>query len=230
MQNDLNAISEEFFREGCALATGVLSVSEATQLRELTDAAEIDSNADPKHLSYAGDAFVLRRCHERHRIFDEMTRHKGIIPLVESVLVTQVRFNAINVIKNRPGQAISNWHVDDVVEFPLPPEIPRFDARMRMPVFWLTVQVALTDIDALEKGPTQFVPGSHYSGRLPPTQERPTFEGREAVSMLCKTGDIYLFNHQTWHRGAPNTSETTRYVMQLQYAVRWADARFRGVA
>ena len=60
--------------------------------------------------------------------------------------------------------------------------------------------------------------------------QAPTFEGRGPTSILCKAGDIYLTNHQCWHRGAPNTSDRTRYVMQLQYAQRWADARFRGAA
>ena len=98
-------------------------------------------------------------------------------------------------------------------------------------VLGLTVQCALSDIETLEHGPTQFVPGSHYSGRYPPKgEEAPTFAGRGPTSLLCKAGDIYFTNHQCWHRGAPNTSDRTRYVMQLQYAQRWADARFRGVA
>ena len=38
------------------------------------------------------------------------------------------------------------------------------------------------------------------------------------MPVYCRAGDIYLFNHQTWHRGRPNTSTRTRYLMQLQYA------------
>ena len=89
---------------------------------------------------------------------------------------------------------------------------------------------AVNPVRLVAHGPTQFVPGSHYSGRRPPTQDNPTFEGREAVPVFCKAGDIYLTNHQCWHRGAPNVSDRTRYVLQLQYATRWADRRFRGVA
>jgi len=120
--------------------------------------------------------------------------------------------------------------VDDVLEFPLPPDIPRHDARIRMPVLWMTVQVALSDIESEAYGPTQFVPFTHYSGRQPPRQDTPTFEGHGPTNALCRAGDIYLTNHQCWHRGAPNLSNRTRYVMQLQYAQRWADRRFRGIA
>ena len=57
---------------------------------------------------------------------------------------------------------------------------------------WFTVQMALNDIATLEEGPTQYVPGSHYSGRHPNSQEDPEFEGNEPVSIFCKAGDIYL--------------------------------------
>ena len=114
------------------------------------------------------------------------------------------------------------------MEIPLPDDVPRFDARMRMPVFWFTVQVALSDIETIEHGPTQYVPGSHYSGRRPPANEEPTFEGRGPKSVFCRAGDIYFTNHQTWHRGAPNTSGRVRYVMQVQYAQRWTVYRFSG--
>ncbi len=63
-----------------------------------------------------------------------------------------------------------------------------------MPVMWITVQVALTDIESIEHGPTQYVPGSHYSGRTPNDLEDPVFDGvgpsrhspRRAIS-ICKT-------------------------------------------
>jgi ectoine hydroxylase-related dioxygenase (phytanoyl-CoA dioxygenase family) len=173
---------------------------------------------------------VLRNCAELDDIYKAMLTHEPIPALVETVLGPQPRFNALNVIRNEPGTAISTWHVDDVVEFPLPEDIPRFDARIRMPVFWFTVQVALSDIDTLEHGPTQFVPTSHYSGRRPNSQENPQFEGRGPKEVYCKAGDIYFTNHQAWHRGAPNTSNRTRYVMQLQFAQRWADSRFKGTS
>jgi ectoine hydroxylase-related dioxygenase (phytanoyl-CoA dioxygenase family) len=81
---------------------------------------------------------------------------------------------------------------------------------------WLSVQVPLTDVMTPESGPTEVVPGSHFSGRLP-APENPVFEGRGAAPVLCRAGDIYLFNHQVWHRGGPNRSAQTRYLMQLQY-------------
>lgn len=224
----LTAIADEFFREGGVRIPNVLSAAEVAALRAKTDEYAANPTTASKHLTYAANAFVLRYCQELDPIFNAMITHEQIYKVAEAVLGPDARFNAMNVIRNGQGQAISRWHVDDVLEFPLPPDIPRFDARIRMPVLWMTVQVALSDIDTIEQGPTQFVPRSHYSGRLPP--ETLEFEGQGAQSVFCKAGDIYLTNHQTWHRGAPNLSERVRYIMQIQYAKRWADRRFRGVA
>jgi ectoine hydroxylase-related dioxygenase (phytanoyl-CoA dioxygenase family) len=224
-------IAEEFLREGSALIPGVLTAAEIAAVRALTDAYALHPDNYPaRHISYAYNAFVLRYAQEVAPVFQDMVRRQPIISIVEAILGPDPRFNAMNVIRNEPGQAISLWHVDDVVEFPLPEAIPRFDPRIRMPVFWMTVQCALSDIDTIEHGPTQFVPGSHYTGRRPVSQENPTFEGRGPQSVYCKAGDIYLTNHQCWHRGAPNTYDRVRYVMQIQYAQRWADARFKGIA
>ncbi len=224
-------IAEEFFRDGCVVVPGVLNHREVEQLRCITDDFYNRRDEIPaRHNTFASNAFVLRNCADLDPLYRETLTHEPIPALVEAVLGPQPRFNALNVIRNEPGAAISNWHVDDVVEFPLPDDIPRFDARIRMPVFWFTVQVALSDIDSLEHGPTQYVPTSHYSGRGPNSQENPQFEGHGAKAVFCKAGDIYFTNHQTWHRGAPNTSDRTRYVMQLQFAQRWADSRFKGTS
>jgi hypothetical protein len=231
MSLDIEALTDAFFRDGFVHVPGILNADEVAALRAKTDECFEDrENVDPKHVSYVYGAFVLRHGAEYDPLFAELVHREPVMSLVTAVLGKEPAFNAFNVIRNEPGQAISLWHVDDVLEFPLPEDIARFDPRIRMPVFWLTVQVALSDIETEAHGPTQFVPGSHYSGRRPPTQENPTFEGRGPVPVFCRAGDIYLTNHQCWHRGAPNTSDRIRYVLQLQYAARWADRRFRGVA
>ncbi|WP_395093732.1 phytanoyl-CoA dioxygenase family protein [Armatimonas sp.] len=228
----MTADIDVFFREGFLHFPGIFTPDEVTALREKTDACFANrEQVDPKFISHVYGAFVLRRGAEYDPLFASLVERPEIQALASAALGPQPAFNALNVIRNEPGQAISLWHVDDVLELPLPEEIPRFDARIRLPVLWLTVQVALSAIETLEHGPTQFVPGSHYSGRRPPKgEENPVFEGQGPVPVFCKAGDVYLTNHQCWHRGAPNLSDRTRYVLQLQYATRWADRRFRGVA
>ena len=228
MSYDIDAFS----RDGYLHVPQLLTPAEVAMLRAKTDECfENRASIDPKFVSYVHGAFVLRRGAEYDPLFAQLAERSDILELASAALGPQPAFNALNVIRNEPGQAISVWHVDDVLELPLPDDIPRFDARIRLPVLWLTIQVALSDIETEAHGPTQFVPESHYSGRRPPKdEENPTFEGRGPVPVFCKAGDVYLTNHQCWHRGAPNLSDRTRYVLQLQYATRWADRRFRGVA
>jgi hypothetical protein len=224
-------IADEFAREGCVLVPGVLTPSEVAELRAKTDYYFENRESVPaRHVSYVYGAFVLRNGADADPVFRDMITRSPLPELAAAVVGPDPRFNALNVIRNEPGQAISIWHVDDTLEFPLPDEIARFDARIRMPVFWFTIQIALSDIDSIEHGPTQYVPGSHYSGRRPPSQENLEFEGQGPKEVYCKAGDIYFTNHQAWHRGAPNTSDRIRYVMQVQYAARWADSRFKGTS
>jgi ectoine hydroxylase-related dioxygenase (phytanoyl-CoA dioxygenase family) len=219
-------IVARFHADGYALVRGVLDREELAALRAEADRIFADPEQKQRHAH--GFDFVIARLHTGNPLFEAMLFREPIPSLVGAVLGDGFGVVGQNVIRNPPGTAISHWHVDDVVEFPLPEGVPRHDARLRMPVLWLTVQIPLTDIETEAEGPTQCVPGSHYAGRRPP-EEEPVFEGRGPVSLLCRVGDLYLQNHQCWHRGAPNRSPRTRYVLQQQYGARWAIRRFTGL-
>lgn len=204
-ETETAAILDRFYRDGSVLVPGVFSAEECAHLRQLTDEAATKT-----------PSFIIRNPEEINVGFLEPFIREPIYSLVQKILGPDCRFCAQNVIRTSPGQAISHWHVDDFVEYPLPPDIPRWDARVRLPIAWLSVQVALSDILTPEDGPTEIVPGSQFSGRDSP-KENPVWEGRGAEPILCRAGDIYIFNHQVWHRGRPNTGTRTRYLMQLQY-------------
>jgi hypothetical protein len=217
-------VIKDFHRDGFAIVRGVYSAEEVALVRQITDQLMDDPALNQKR--HRPEGFILRNTLSLHPIFLELMMRQPVLSLAEAVLGEGCRFVGQNVIRNPPGRAIATWHVDDTLEFPLPPEIPRFDPRLIMPVHWLTIQMALSDLTSEEDGPTQFVPGSHYSGRRPNNQEAPLFDGQGPVSILCRAGDIYLQNNQCWHRGAPNTGSRTRYLTQTQYARPWAFTRF----
>jgi ectoine hydroxylase-related dioxygenase (phytanoyl-CoA dioxygenase family) len=84
----------------------------------------------------------------------------------------------------------------------------------------------LTDVP-MELGPTQIVPGSHRSGRLPPRSgDELVWDGRGYVSLLARAGDCVVLNGQTWHRGATNRSGHHRIVLQVSYGRRYISQRF----
>jgi Phytanoyl-CoA dioxygenase (PhyH) len=129
-----------------------------------------------------------------------------------------------NSFRTRKGQGISGWHQDEppyyVVTGGEPP------TNVRLPVLLFTCNYYLTDVTSLEHGPTQFVPGSHLFGAPPPA----TVEGSRWESSIVEAyggaGTAVMFSCQTWHRGAPNQSDRTRYVTQVSYAHRTIGHRF----
>jgi hypothetical protein len=224
----LDRLLEQFHRDGVALIPGVLTAEDVQAVREASDAIFADPAQREKHRHPVD--FVIARLYDGPPLFRSLLTREPIRSAVTAILGAGCDVVGLNTIRNPPSRAITRWHVDDVLEFPLPPEVSRHDPRVRMPVTWLTVQVALSDIETLEHGPMQYVPGSHYSGRQPNDPENPVFEGQGPVSVYCRAGDAYLLNHQCWHRGAPNTSDRVRYVLQLQFGARWAIRRFTGIA
>ena len=216
-------IVADFQRDGFRLIPGVLDQGEVAALKTAVDRVFEDDRFLDSHNRY-GD-FVAARLFETDPIFEEMLTREPIIGLAEAILGPDCHLIAQNVVRNNPGQSIDQFHADDMVIFPVPPGCERHPADYRMPIFLMTVQIALTDIDEMQYGPTEFVPGSHYSGRQSAIIE-PEFEGRTAVPILCKAGDIYLHNGQCWHRGAPNTSDRTRYLLQQAYGQRFVAQRF----
>jgi ectoine hydroxylase-related dioxygenase (phytanoyl-CoA dioxygenase family) len=235
-------IVEQFHRDGFVKIPGVLTSEEVTALLERTDKLFADPElaertnpelADVRYIQLgahqeSGETvpFILRNTIELHPIFRDMLLREPIFSLAEAIVGPNSKFCGQNVLRNLPGVAIERWHVDGSVHFPLPEGVSRHDPRIRMPVMWLTVQMALTDIESVEYGPTQYVPGSHYSGRNPNDQDAPEFEGKGPTSVFCKAGDIYFQDPQCWHRGAPNRSDRIRYILQSQYAAQWAYWRF----
>ena len=236
-------IAEQFFRDGFVHVPGVLTPAEISSLRGKIDELLDDPEVQTKHDPNLGDKryvqvrdhrdsgeelpFILRNSIELDQLFRDMLVREPIFSLAETVVGKDSKFCGQNAIRNLPGLSIDEWHCDaGEAYFPLPDSIERHDPRVRMPVFWLTVQFPLSDIETLGHGPTQYVPGSHYSGRMPHDQEDPQFEGAGPVSVFCKAGDIYLHDPMCWHRGAPNKSDRTRYLFQSQYAADWAYTRF----
>jgi len=235
-------ILESFHRDGYAFIPGVLEPLEVEALRNRADdllndpvlqARENLDLSDPRYVQVkahnkSGEElpFILRNTIELDSMFQDMLLREPILSLAEAIVGPNCKFCGQNVLRNLPGLSIERWHVDGAIHFPVPDDVPRHDPKIRPPVLWITVQIALSDIESIEHGPTQYVPGSHWSGHHPTSQENPEFEERGPVSIFCKAGDIYLQDPQCWHRGSPNTSDRTRYLMQSQYAVEWAYRRF----
>lgn len=217
-------IIRDFKRDGYVIIPNVLEADEIQALRDKTD--ELIDDPEMIEAGYVQKNFILRHTNELDPLFCDLLVRDPILSLMEAIFGPGCQQCGMNVLRTDRTNAIDRWHVDDALFFPLPEDVPRHDPRIHMPILWLTVQVALTDIESIEFGPTQYVPGSHYSGRNPSQDKTPEFEGRGPVDILCKAGDIYLHNSQCWHRGTPNQSDRVRYLLQQQYGPRWMFPRY----
>jgi hypothetical protein len=219
-------IVEQFHRDGYYFFGPILTPAEIAALQ----AAMERKHADPAlHDDEEGDyirGISLLRMFEYDCNFRDLVMREPIVSLVEAILGPDCHVMSQNALRNEPGQGVTSWHADDRVFFPLPDEVARHDPRIQVPCFVINVLIALTDVDSMEYGPTQVVPGSHYSGRGPTAPENPEFEGKGPVSLLSKAGDAYMFHNQVWHRGAPNTSDRVRFLGGMTYSQRVIAQRF----
>ncbi|MCJ8331162.1 MAG: phytanoyl-CoA dioxygenase family protein [Lentisphaeria bacterium] len=158
-------IVDQFNRDGWIHLPGVLTGEEIAALTEGIDAVFDDPNAEETNNVY--DAFSAVRLFERDAMFRDMLVREPVISLAEKLLGDDCHLIADGVVRNRPGEAVNHWHTDDLLIFPLPDEIPHHDPRMNIPNMIINFQFMLTDVPTIEYGPTEVVPGSHYSGRRP---------------------------------------------------------------
>lgn len=221
---DVGRIAADFTRDGYARLGNLLSAEDVGRLRGIIDHMFEDPASREQDRIYG--EWIAVRMFEVDRFCRDLLVREPIISLMESLLGPECHAVASNVVRNPPGQAIDSFHVDDLLWFPLPEAIPRFDTRIAFPNFLINVHFALTDTPTDAYGPTQVVPGSHYSGRNPNDPRNPSFEGRGPVSIHSKAGDVYLQHPQVWHRGAPNSSDRTRYLFGIAYGRRFISQRF----
>jgi ectoine hydroxylase-related dioxygenase (phytanoyl-CoA dioxygenase family) len=122
------------------------------------------------------------------------------------------------------------WHIDSGPHVPRALEIP-WDSRIPYPVFAIAAHLYLWDCP-IEAGPTGVIPGSHTSGQSPPVKKlnRDDLEwnGRGAIPIVAKAGDVALFVSDVWHRRLPpGPGDPGRMFVQCHYGRRDIAQRVR---
>nr|MCS5608966.1 phytanoyl-CoA dioxygenase family protein [Candidatus Poribacteria bacterium] len=234
-EEELTPILDDFYKNGATIIRNVLLREECQKICKRVDQifdepyfAEMRNVkvSQPRN-DHDKAPIVVHRLFECDRMFRDLLVREPIISIAEAVLGPQCHCMAQGCILNRNDFGINRFHIDDSLEFPITDDgIKYHDRRLRMPVFRMSFQIALTDQDEDQYGPSQFVPSSHYAGRQPNDPEKPSFDGQGPKSLSMKAGDLYLLSSQTWHRGAPNTSDRVRYLFHQVYGQRFVAQRF----
>ncbi len=224
-------IIEQFNRDGYYHLGAILAAAEVEALRE----AMARKVADPRILNDpAGDhvrGISLMRMFEYSEAFRDLVVREPFASLAEAILGDNCHLMSQNALYTEPDPSKvpdgpGGWHLDDLIHFPLPDEVEQHDPRITMPCLVLQIFTPVSDVESVEYGPTQVVPGSHRAGRGPAGQDKPTFCGTEPVSLFARAGDAYMFSNQLWHRGAPNASDRTRFMAGATYSKRFIAQRF----
>lgn len=225
--NLIDAAVREFHQQGFAVLRSVLHPDHARDLRELIEQRFQDpATHESTDLDLLRGGVSLMRMFEYHQAFRDLLALKPVISLVEQILGVDCHVIAQNALRTPTGKGIVNWHIDDALFFPFLAHLhPIPQEAGALSCYSLNVMLALSDIDAEKFGATQVVARSHLTGREP--DYTPTLPpGTTPTSLLAQTGDVYLINSQTWHRGAQNQTTRVRYLLTTTYGRRFISQRF----
>ena len=223
--NDLENQVEALERDGYVYFPNVLDTEEVAELRATMDRLEtipecLDRHQTPEN----GDKFlnkIINNSFNRDPLYLQFLDKSPIIEVAEATHGEDCHCIGMQSWITGPGRPDQGLHTD-WLPISLPADV-RSDPRVKVPIFITTAHYYLNDMYE-ELGPTKFVPGSHFSGCSPNGQTEWNNRGEESI--LCNAGDVVLFRSEVWHRGSANTSDETRYLLQVHYAMRMITQKY----
>jgi hypothetical protein len=159
--------------------------------------------------------------------------HPRILQVIEPLLGEDCHVIANTAWRQRSGENDHLgrfWHIDAGPHIPRDASIP-WDTRIPYPVFVIASHLYLWDCP-IEAGPTGLIPGSHTSGQAPPLErladDHLEWNGRGAISLVARAGDVALFVSDIWHRRMPpGPGDPGRMFVQCHYGRRDIAQRIR---
>ncbi|MCE9590496.1 MAG: phytanoyl-CoA dioxygenase family protein [Planctomycetes bacterium] len=177
----------------------------------------------PDHPFYGSNSLV--RLFEHGMDFVHLLENEPILTLMERVLGKNLHIIALQGHRMFKGNEVATFHADEI--YLQRPENVGDDVEYPPIINVINCHYYLMDVP-LELGPTEVVPFSHRACRSPrPTDGNPPkWNGRSHATLTCKMGDCVMYSNQTWHRGAPNQTDRTRYSVVPSYSRRFVAQRF----
>lgn len=140
---------------------------------------------------------LLPRIPEIREVFDSKIIQGALASILGEDYYMQPHRHAHN---NRPGSSGQKLHQDT------PPDKDRSHLTRRLLAFYYPQDTTE------EMGPSGIVPGSHFYN----TPDAAKLDGE--MPICGEAGTVALLNKLMWHRGMPNRSDKTRYMMKFLFA------------
>ena len=217
--------SSQLEREGYAVLRRVLTDAElAAAHAEITGVYESEPPSGRARVQ--DDDFRYEMFNKSARA-QRLVAHPRILDVIEPLLGEDCHVIANTCWRNPAGgehrHGGGGWHIDAGPHIPRPPGAAWPDA-IPYPVFAIGAHIFLEDCP-VECGPTAVIPRSHKSGQPPPAEHRAdaalTCDGRGALPLTAKAGDVALFVSDVWHRRLPaGEGDRGRFFLQVHYARR----------
>lgn len=223
-------------RDGHYLLKGAFSAEEVEALRaeilEVYRCVPPDMRAGRTNRE---DADMYRyEMFNRSPLCQKAIGNEAMLSILEPLLGQDCHAITCTAWRNPPGNEAApkglQWHVDGG------PHVPRsrwsrWPRSIPYPVFVVATQLYLDDVGRAE-GPTAFAPGSHKSGRLPPSRRAwdltLRYGGRGTVAHVARAGDVSFFVSDVWHRRLPPAPDGKgRFFLQTNYGRRDIAQRVR---
>jgi hypothetical protein len=225
--------AESLQSEGFVVLHGIFAGEELRALRadveRVFDEYAPDARGDPPESSGPFRHEMLNRS----SLVQRAIGNPGILEIVEPLLGEDCHVIANTAWRQGPGENRHLgrfWHIDGGPHVPRDAGVP-WDPRIPYPIFAVAAHLYLQDCP-IEAGPTGVIPGSHTSGRVPPSQRLADddlqWEGRGVVPVVAEAGDVALFVSDVWHRRLPpRAGDPGRMFVQCHYGRRDLAQRIR---
>ncbi|MCB1684720.1 MAG: phytanoyl-CoA dioxygenase family protein [Pseudomonadales bacterium] len=217
-------------QEGYAQLTGVFSAAEVAALAAEINAVYAACPADGRAAAVrdpAEDEDFRYQMYNRSALAQKAIGTSAILAVIEPLLGEDCHVIANTCWRNPPRDANTHgggfWHIDAGPHIPREEGIP-WDERIPYPIFAIGAHIYLQDCP-IECGPTGVIPGSHKSGRPPPSDRSDDvtlrYEGVGVRPLTAAAGDVCLFVSDVWHRRLPTRpGDSGRFFLQAHYARR----------
>jgi hypothetical protein len=119
----------------------------------------------------------------------------------------------VSLLVATPGSTEQGWHIDG----------GHVNLSHHLPCHALNIFLPLDPVP-LERGPTEFRPGTHYHSRNLGPMMLAAKCRKSLLPPYCATvqpGDVLLFDYRVLHRGRANVSCENRNFLVLTYAQEW---------